>query len=321
MAIVGGIDEAGYGPVLGPLVVSGVAFRVPDEQAGACLWDTLNGSVCSRMSGRNHRLVVADSKKLYRSGDGLVSLERAALVMLEAAGYHPRTWRALLERLAASQAIEALAAYPWYSGADLPLPFSATVADIGTRANAVRRDMQAHQVEFFGGFCEPLLAGQFNALARATRNKSVVLVTLVMRIVDRIIRLARGERVCVHIDRLGGRQHYREPLQTAFPSHALRILEESSSRSAYRLASGAEVCEVEFVTGGEARRFPIALASIYSKYLRELYMHAFNSYWSERQTGLRPTAGYYTDAQRWLREAEPAIRRLTVERDMLVRSR
>ena len=63
----------------------------------------------------------------------------------------------------------------------------------------------------------------------------------------------------------------------------------------------------------------MALASVYSKYLRELFMHVFNGYWSGQQPGLEPTAGYYTDAQRWLKDAAPSLRRLNVKTDLLVR--
>jgi ribonuclease HIII len=40
-----GIDEAGYGPILGPLVVSASAFELPAARADACLWKTLRRSV------------------------------------------------------------------------------------------------------------------------------------------------------------------------------------------------------------------------------------------------------------------------------------
>ena len=36
-----GIDEAGYGPNLGPFVMTSVALRVPDEHTDADLWHLL----------------------------------------------------------------------------------------------------------------------------------------------------------------------------------------------------------------------------------------------------------------------------------------
>jgi len=48
--------------------------------------------------------------------------------------------------------------------------------------------------------------------------------------------------------------------------------------------------------------FCVALASMVSKYLRELLMGEFNRFWQEHVPGLRPTAGYPTDAaRRWER--------------------
>ena len=40
----------------------------------------------------------------------------------------------------------------------------------------------------------------------------------------------------------------------------------------------------------------VALASIVSKTVRELWMDVFNEYWRGRIPGLRPTAGYPSDA-------------------------
>ena len=332
MAILAGIDEAGFGPTLGPLVVSGVAFRVPDDQLGANLWETLRASCAAGPERGGRRLPVADSKKLYRSRGGLAPLERTALVMLAGAGHRPAGWRALLD-LIAPGATQHLDRCPWYADTDVSLPLSDAVGDTGTRANALRRDCAEHEVELVGVFSEPLLAGQYNRLVASTRNKAVVLLGLVLRVVDRVLRSASSrERVRLCIDRLGGRMHYREPLSTALPGYDLQILEESPDRSAYRLIRSPHLpptggCEIEFVTGGDARRFPVALASIYSKYLRELYMHVFNGFFCGKMSGLRPTAGYYTDARRWLKDIAPLLDRqagspgLSINRAMLIRSR
>lgn len=321
MAILAGIDEAGYGPILGPLIVSGVAVRVPDDRLDQSLWTTLRESTTSavtRSGGR--RLAVADSKKLFRGKSGLAPLERAALVMLAAAGRQPRTWRGLLKVLAPGVCGQ-FDAYPWYARSDFRLPIDDGVGDVALQANAVRRDCQQGGVELLGVFCEPLLAGAFNRLVKNTRNKAVVLMGLALRVVDRIMRLAPNERVRVCVDRLGGRRHYRDVLMTNLPDYELHIIEESADRSAYRLTSSSRVCEVEFAVKSEQRHFCVALASVYSKYLREIFMHAFNEYWAGQLKNIRPTAGYYTDARRWLADADGAIVHAGIDRSILVRNR
>ena len=50
---------------------------------------------------------------------------------------------------------------------------------------------------------------------------------------------------------------------------------------------------------------PAALASMASKYLRELAMRAFNDFWCARVPGLAPTAGYPRDARRFKAAIEP----------------
>jgi ribonuclease HII len=321
LAIVAGIDEAGYGPLLGPLLVTGVAVRVPEQRINGCLWDALESTCTRAVNGRRQRLAIADSKKLYRGGGSLDCLERAALVMLAAAGLRPPSWRGVLACTTRSDTLDLLGTYPWYANGDFTVPLGPGVGDIGTQANAIRKNAKDAAIEFLGAHCELLCTGQYNELIRKTANKSVVLVGQVMRVIDRLLRTARGERLRIYVDRLGGRQHYRDVLMTAFPSFSLQIVQESPARIAYRLTSGAQVCEVEFVTEGETHRFPIALASIYSKYLRELCMHAFNTFWAAQQPELRPTAGYYSDAIRWLNDAEATIRRLAVDRNTLVRCR
>ena len=320
MAIIAGIDEAGLGPLLGPMVVSGVAFRVPDDHLDRCLWKTLRESCTAKVARNGRRLCVTDSKKLHRPRGGLAPLERTALVMLAVAGRQPKTWRSLL-KIVARDAVEHLDRYPWYGAADLPLPASEGVGDVSTQANAVRRDCAKNRIALHGIHCEPLTVAAFNRLIDSTRNKAVVSLGMTLRVVERILRSAPGERVRLYVDRLGGRTHYREPLMTSFEATSLEILEESETRSAYRIVRSSLVCEIEFGTKGDSLHFPVALASVYSKYVRELYMRVFNEYWGREIPGIKPTAGYYTDALRWLGEAADAIKQREISQALLVRQR
>lgn len=320
MALVIGIDEAGYGPLLGPLVVSAVSFRVPDDRVHRNLWEVLRETVTQTPRRSDRRLAIADSKQLYHSGGSLASLERAALVLLATLGVRPKTWREFIEYVSPGIGA-ALDACAWYAGRDLELPVCDDLGDLATRANALARNARENDVEFVSVHSSPVMEEEFNSLVGRTRNKATALFSLVLRTLGRALATTNESRIRVCVDRLGGRVQYRDTLLTAFPGHELQVLEESPERSAYRLSGSARILRFEFLVGGEERELPIALASIYSKYLRELSMRVFNEYWSTQMDGLRPTAGYYSDAQRWLAEAEPALRRSGVTRDRLVRQR
>jgi hypothetical protein len=75
-----GIDEAGYGPNLGPLVQAAVSLRLPEgDDAG---WETLRPALRRSHEREDHRLLIDDSKKVYTKG-GLEALERGVRAVLE----------------------------------------------------------------------------------------------------------------------------------------------------------------------------------------------------------------------------------------------
>ncbi len=320
MAILAGIDEAGYGPLLGPLIVTGVAFDVPDASLGDCLWKRLRRSISKRASSRSHRLPILDSKKLFHRKDGIATLERTALVMSAAADLPARSFREFLRTLAPN-ALDDLHRYPWYRNFDPKLPTSNDELSLRMQTNAVANDMRQAGVRLIGIYVEPLLEGQFNQLVDSTRNKAVVSMGLVLRLIARIAAAHSSNVTRVVVDRQGGRSHYGPALRTAFDCRHLDVLAESDAASAYQFQVGSQSRRIEFITGGEDHHLPIALSSVISKYLRELFMTGFNEYWMAKAGGLRPTAGYYQDAKRFLADIDPILRRERIDRSLLVRSR
>src|SRR3954447_14483358 len=79
-----GLDEAGYGPNLGPLVLSSSACHVPAD-APECLWECLAAAVRKAEHPDDGRLVIDDSKKVNEGKAGLAKLEAGVLA---AVGLH-----------------------------------------------------------------------------------------------------------------------------------------------------------------------------------------------------------------------------------------
>jgi len=317
-----GIDEAGYGPLLGPLVVAGTAFSAPDCSVADSdgLWGMLNEAICRQPASKDPRLAIADSKKLYNRSAGLASLEKAALVMLAATERKPSSLAQLMTLLAGDDKYQANGE-PWYRGYDCHLPTCISPQSVALQANAVRRCLSDRQVELRGIWIEVMPAGSFNRLISKVRNKATVLSGLALRLVARAIASYSDQPLRVTIDRQGGRTHYGQQLMTFFEGAQLKVREESANRSAYSLTYNDRVIDIEFITGGEEHAMPVALASIYAKYVRELFMNGINAYFSRQVPGLKSTAGYYTDAQRFLADVAPVINRDGFDRNLLVRCR
>src|SRR5437879_3788489 len=94
MAWLVGIDEAGYGPNLGPLVMTAAPIAIPDGQKPTDLWQELSKVVRRHTDEDDGRLLVADSKQVYSPARGLVSLEKSVLAALHTS-FHSRLGVAL----------------------------------------------------------------------------------------------------------------------------------------------------------------------------------------------------------------------------------
>jgi hypothetical protein len=307
MTLVIGTDEAGYGPNLGPLVVAASAWHVAGDPAA--VERRLEDAAADARSGAGP--LWGDSKRIYRAGAGLAALEEGVLVAAAMAGAAPSDWPGLA-------ALFGAAAVPPGAGpperdlfAALTLPRHRHEPDCRQRAAAVAGRLAALGVSLVALRCRVVQPREFNDLLDGGLNKSDVLsqctLDLAAALTDRGQRpggVAVADRLLVWCDRHGGRRRYAPLVSRSFAAPLVQVIEETADRSAYHLPG--RDCRIEFCVGGEAR-LPVALASMTAKYVRELAMHAFNEFWTARQPGLAPTAGYPVDAARWRREAGAAV--------------
>jgi hypothetical protein len=317
MAFVLGIDEAGYGPSLGPLLVGASLWQVPDGRADGCLWESLGGAVCRAGEPAGARLVVDDSKTVFDRSVGPGSLERSVLAFAASSGATCNTLTDLLEHF--GSAAELLAGMPWYRELAQPLPLDRARGKFRTIAD-VLRDAMARQLAFCRGLRAAVVTETlFNRRVDATRNKAAVLIEQVLRHIAFAGDVAGASPLHIRVDRLGGRSDYRGLLATAFPDRHVHVLEVSEEISRYRLARGESDWWIEFSVDADKRHLPVALASMTAKYVREALMERFNAYWRRWLPELRPTAGYYTDAQRFLADIRPVLPRCGLDEASFVR--
>lgn len=331
MLIYAGIDEAGYGPMFGPLTVSCATLVMPDYDpaTGAPrLWSTLRSAVAKQLGSSRGRIVICDSKRLKRSNADaedparhpLSHLERGVLAFLCAAGRCtvPTSDHALLD-LVAPGAWKHLDRAPWYGGDHLPLPVGNDAAKLRIDVNVLGNALKRNGIALDSIACYPLTESQFNEAVSRVRTKSATSFQLVGRHLAAVMDKHGEHHPRIVVDRQGARTRYREPLQMLFPEAMIRILDEQDSISRYELSDGPRRMTITFTEKAESSHLPVALASMLAKYVRELLMIRFNRYFAALRPELKPTAGYVEDGRRFLADIEDLIDEHRLPREHLVR--
>lgn len=311
-----GLDEAGYGPNLGPLVQTAVTCWAPDS---TCLWKRLKKAVCRAENKPGKRLIFDDSKKVYAAVDGLSQLERGALSVLN--GQSAATVGGLLANLALAPSAPDLAGEAWFqSQQTLPAFLPADVL-----AESIRKieDNCSNQNVRWGAIrCLVTPARRFNNLLDEFDSKGAVAIRGVAALLrDIFAAMPADDAVEFTIDKQGGRNYYAAMIQSAFPYGWVHVEHESADESRYRVDGLDRPVTLRFIPRAESASMPVALASMFSKYLREVFMHQFNRFWLEHLPGLEPTAGYPGDAARFMDAIRPKLAQMQLAESSVWRKR
>lgn len=343
MALIIATDEAGYGPNLGPLVVSATAWNVDDSLFPSLDDDlfesTLSGLFCTKPTKKDDLIYVADSKSLFASGNSLRKLERAVFTLLsysiESSRHDfdnsseisptipklktPKTLLALLKMLGRSKTCSAQS-NPWWDNTKLPV-------DLGQDESRMLLEKATRffgdcQIQFRDVVSKTLHPLEFNRECEALGNKANLLSKTTLDLVKVLMDETDQAEILVRCDKHGGRSKYSEVIQNCLTDQWIHVVQERPDVSVYKFSTSdrRQQVRMEFRAKGE-RYLPVATSSVFAKYLREVCMKNFNQFWMNRISGLKPTAGYPVDAKRFRAEIATEQKVLGIEDAVLWRNR
>lgn len=318
-----GIDEAGYGPLLGPLCHGVCVFRLhtpPSDAIVPDLWALLAPAV-ARCPAPAGALAVDDSKKLYSGPRKRERLLRTVACFLEASEREDEASRdaqkGLLERLLSAEELQRLEQDPWAK--------TRASAEEGNEQDPaacrlLRDRLKAAGIALLAFQAGALSARDFNVRLKTRGNKAEVTWERAGGLLRQAVDLATpGEPMHATIDRQGGRKFYGPRLGALFKGAFVWTEEESKPRSAYRLEHGGSELRVVFQEKAESAALPVALASLAAKLARELLMARFNAFFRAHDSEIKPTAGYYTDGKRFLKVTAAMRKQLKIADEDLIR--
>jgi ribonuclease HII len=327
-----GLDEAGLGPTLGPLVIGSFATR-EHETGDVDELRTRLAEIVAEPPARDGRLEVGDSKAIHTGAHKLARLERTALATLAAMqGELPRSVAELFARVLVTEHEQPIdRSAPWWRMLDEALPLACAADELLELGARLRSVAERRGVELLDYRADLLDAARINRELddehrRAEGTKNTWSTHAVLRLAVLRRQALGGGPTTIACDMAGGRRSYAGALRRAFalpepapsgqlgllaPLHAgerdvITVLAEARDACRYRLELDAPLA-LGFFVGGDRLDPRISWASILAKYLRELLLRPFNRYFAARVPGLRPTAGYPEDAKRFIAEVEAGL--------------
>lgn len=314
--------------MLGPLSVGLCACRVDGWKVGDAapdLWSLLAPTLCRSLkewrAAKCGPIPVADSKTLkLANGEGerspTMHLERGVMCFLRHVhGVMPGD-DAELARLLGTQwpddRDEDLPARQCFAGKAIRLPQGWTSGQLAIASAQLQVAMERAGASVLAMQCRMVDVARFNTIVRETGSKGQTTLDAIGEYLRWSWQTHTGgsDTVSVVCDRLGGRERYGSTIAQilSVPIEAVGVVEETEDRSRYVVQHDGRKLHISFAVEGEKQHVPIAMASMTAKWVRELAMARFNRYWRERaehemEIELKPTAGYTTDARRWLKDA------------------
>ncbi|HPO52223.1 MAG TPA: hypothetical protein PK165_05275 [bacterium] len=245
-----GIDENGYGPIMGPLVVTGISGTGDNET-----WPE----------------DIFDSKRLFSSRSSFSKIEKIALSIFKIAyARFPFTYNELFEQT--FECINITSGICWKNFPEIP--FSTDKKDIEIYATNLHNFLNKNNIRLVAIHSQVLCVKEFNNLCRKNLKKDFINYLMFEKII--LKHQKDYNHIAVKAGKIGGRNHYEKFLNNGFCNWEICCKKEDKKVSEYLVNKDSKQIRLSFLNNIESVSFLGVLAGIYGKYIRELFMIAIN---------------------------------------------
>jgi hypothetical protein len=273
-----GIDENGYGPVLGPMVVTSASLKLHSRKVPD-LWQLLG--IRKNPENNLKELLVCDSKMVFNTSRKreLAAEETVLAFFYLCFGFLPESADQFLRAVIdPSTTTYNPSCFCWKKDIDLGLNPERRQRILKS-AEKLKKRADRKGVAIDKPCCFLFCPSLFNEGLKS-RNKSGLVLEAGLNLVRQ--HVSDGQFFAC-LGRVGGIRYYRDHISAFFGlKFTVTPVREEKDNSAYELSkAGAAVGTITYLQDGEENSFLIALSSLFGKYTRDLFWKKTRTYLEE----------------------------------------
>jgi len=248
-----GIDENGLGPLMGPLIITGVCAKGKEENFS---WFPDIEDSKTFFNGRNEK----NYKKIEE-----ISLS----LFLSVYNYLPKN------PLSVITAVSDIKCETKKNFCLEEIPFSFLWADLSKveeKADEIKNWMKEKNFFITDIKCKIFCPFQINKFFEKNYSKSFVDFIGFSEIIEKF----KKEKIKIYAGKIGGMKNYFPFLKYKFPDWDIYKIQETEKCSLYKLKQKNYSIQIGFYLDVEKVSFLASFSSIFGKYIREIFIHGIN---------------------------------------------
>ena len=256
-----GTDEAGYGPNLGPLTVTGTLWQNGSDQDD--LYHALEDAIKSAPDRKkDNRIVLADSKVVYKSSGSIANLETSVLSIagllqsststaVSSGQNLPGTVAELFKTFCPKQDWAKIAAMPWFDFDSIQLPLKAKPETITLKADHLIATATTANIALLSVDCRCVFPTEFNRGLAKHGNKASLLSNETLDVLSHLKSKSIDYDLEITCDKHGGRSRYVDLIQNHLTDAVINVGAETTRLSDYSFTEQDRDVVIRFQAGGK----------------------------------------------------------------------